>query len=333
MFAPPVRRTNYLVRRPGADWIEDLEQAFVAATAAGDVGALSEALNKFAFVLFKANRTEDAMELCRAHYRALLRTPELSHYAVQPWINEGRILARCGDFQGACERLLIGVDDEIRIDGTTLRDLDSATIDVCRNVAIVDGFFLALGEGGVAAAERHLRRFEPGDLIEELSLQIALARGDLAAAERHLGQLSGEAAYAPTLACYTAATAGCRDDRPSFAKALLLLVALLDGWARGVDDVASILHALAWLARLHRARVESVIAGAIAGFLIERAAELGDEELRCGFSGQRYVPLPAEAGELASRFLTRARARLQGAAPITPCGQHNGRERKADAGS
>jgi hypothetical protein len=314
IFAPPVRRTEYLVRRPARDWIGRLERSFVDGDARGDIATMSAALNNFAFLLFKADLQDEVTALCRAHYRAMIRSEERARYAVQPWINEGRIMTRRGAFAAARERLLMGgaAGAEIRVDGTVLRDLDQETIDVCRNVAIIDGFFLELAEHGVQGAERHLSAFDANDAILELALQTALARGDISAAEQYLDRLGAAAGYAPTLVCYCAAIAACRDDRQSYAKEILLLVALLDGSSRSVDDSASILHALTWLARLDRDRYDAVAGGAIARSLLSQAAALDDEELQCCFAGRRYAPLTTDlvAFDMAKTFSRDIQERL-----------------------
>ena len=281
---------------------------------------MSAVLNNFAFVLFKGEMLDEAARLCRGHYGCFVSSSSLSiaKLAIQPWINEGRLLARTGRFEQARTRLLPSPDlgtAAVIVAGKTLSPLDKDTVDVCQNVAIVDGFFLELKSGGLDAAENHLAKLKEacvsGNIILELSLQIELARNKPDEAERILDMLSRTATYPPTLFCYNASIAAVRNDRINFAKCLLVLVALLSDWIETVDDTASILHALLWLSRINREQYRAVIGDAVLDFLRRKASELGDEELQCMFAGRPYDPLPKDsrscslAGELLVRSLQR----------------------------
>lgn len=276
---------------------------------------MSAALNNFAFVLFKADMPDKAGRLCRSHYRALapVQASSISKLAIQPWINEGRMLVGRGCFDAARQRLLLGVEagaSSIRVDKWVITDVDTATTDVCRNVAIVDGFFLEIAANGLDAAKRHLTSFEgcESGAIRELLLQAALAQGRPDEAEATLTELCRVAPYLPAMFCYAAAIAAARGDGEGFAKSLLLLVALLSDWAESVDDRASILHGLLWLSRLDGRRYWATVSHVIAGFIQSQAAMLGDEELKCRFAQRRYQPIPPDslAFRRANEFLDAA---------------------------
>jgi hypothetical protein len=298
-FTPPILRKDYLVRHPTEDWLAALSRAFEAALDRCELESASAVLNNLAFVLFKGGMTAEAMQLCRAHYRTFVSAPamDVAKLAIQPWINEGRVLARCRAFDRARLRLVPGdalARDAVVAAGRELAPLDAATVAVCRNVAVVDGFFLELASGGLDAAEDHLARHSADGSTAsslELALQVRLARNQLEEAEQVYWALSQAPAYAPALVAYEAAIASARGNSAAFATNYLLLVALLSDWAETTDDAASILHALAWLARMSPGG--EIPGGAVlAAFLAGRVRALGDEELRCLFSGRPYDPLP-----------------------------------------
>lgn len=317
-FTPPILRADYLVRHPGDDWIAGLRRTFEQGDAQADVATMSVALNNFAFVLFKSDMLDDAARLCRSHYRALLQRPEVAQFGIQPWINEGRLLARRGRFEAARQRIFLGAwsgASTIVVDDIDIVAVDAATLDVCRNVAIVDGFFLELAQNGLAAAERHLMRLDrtgASGPSGELLLQVALACNRPDDAERVLAQLSHAVPYLPMHCCYSAAISALRGDGDGFAKAALLLIALLGDWASSVDDKASIMHALLWLSRFDRVRHDRVVDDAILKFLKSRALALGDEELYCRFAGRSYRPLRpgSQAWRAARDFVIQAEQRL-----------------------
>jgi hypothetical protein len=303
-FTPPIWRTGYLIRRPGRAWIGQLHEGLHYASCRSDPGAVSVVLNNLALVLFKAGMANEAMLLCRAHYHRFAGRPNISEaqLAVQPWINEGRVLARRGDIAGARRRLLLGPrPDAVEVDEWTLSPVDADTIAVCRDVAVTDGFMLELRAGGLDGADAHLtwveRRGVSGSLLAECRLQLALARGRTEEAGLLLDRLSEPSAYLPMLACYGAAIALATDDQRKFACNVLLLVALLDGWTETEDDVASILHGLLWLGRIGGATYRTVLGGSSQDYLCRKASELDDEELQCLLAGRRYDPLPEGSRE------------------------------------
>jgi hypothetical protein len=320
-FTPPIWRGGYIIRQPGKAWIGQLHEGLHYASCRSDPGAVSVVLNNLALVLFKAGMADEAMLLCRAHYRRFAARPNISEaqLAVQPWINEGRVLARRGDIAGARRRLLLGPRPEaVEVDEWTLAPMDADTIAVCRNVAVIDGFMLELRAGGLEGAEAYLTRVErrrvSGSLLAECRLQLALARGRAEEAALLLDRLSESSAYLPMLACYGAAIALATDDQQKFACDVLLLVALLDGWTETEDDVASILHGLLWLGRIGGATYRTVLAGSSQDYLCRKASELDDEELQCLLAGRRYNPLPESSSErnLAIDLLCEALMVLQG---------------------
>jgi hypothetical protein len=303
-FTPPIWRTGYLIRQPGKAWIGQLHEGLHFAGCRSDPGALSVVLNNLALVLFKAGMANEAVLLCRAHYRRFAGCPDISEaqLAVQPWINEGRLLARRGDIAGARRRLLLGPrPGAVEVDEWTLSPLDADTMAVCRDVAVTDGFMLELRAGGLDGADAHLTRVErrggSGSLLAECRLQLALARGGTEEAALLLDRLSEPSAYLPMLACYGAAIALATDDQRKFACNVLLLVALLDGWTETEDDVASILHGLLWLGRIGGATYRTVLGGSSQDYLCRKASELGDEELQFLLAGRRYDPLPESSSE------------------------------------
>lgn len=291
-FVAPIRRSNYLIRYTDEIWLENLEHLFALGLIRNDFETISAALNNFGFLLFKAGCVDEAMSLCQAHYRALLSADEAgaAEFAVQPWINEGRVLMRQGRFADARHHLFIDRDPDEKTVIVAGRPVAAgmATLDVCRNVAIVDGFFLALSADGLSGARRHLvaRRRSATPATRELMLQVALARGRPGAAMRILESTLDIVSYPPALICYRAAIASACHDARGFTKFVLLLAALLNT-TRSADDRASILHALVWLDG-GRGRLD---AGIRAGLLAE-AVELGDQELVAMLGGRRYAPLP-----------------------------------------
>lgn len=320
-FTPPIQRGEYLVRHPGEAWIGQLREDLSEASDRSDPEGVSVALNNLALVLFKAGMTDEATLLCRAHYHRFAASPNISvaQFAVQPWINEGRLLARRGNVAGARHRLLLGPRPEAVVVGDkTLAPLDAATMAVCRNVAVVDGFMLELRAGGLDGAEAHLTRLErcgvSGSLLAELRLQLALARGRAEEAVLILDRLYEPPAYLPMLASYGAAIALATNDARKFACDVLLLVALLDGWAETKDDIASILHGLLWLSRIGGETYWAVLGGASQDYLCRKASELDDEELQCLLAGRLYDPLPegSSARNLAANLLREALAVLRG---------------------
>jgi hypothetical protein len=241
----------------------------------------------------------EARLLCRAHYHRFAASPDVNvaQCAVQPWINEGRLLARRGNVAGARRRLLLGPrPDAVVVGNRTISPLDADTVAVCRNVAVIDGFPLELRAGGLAGGEAHLTRLErrgvSGDLLAECRLQLALARGRAEEAAVILDGLCEPPAYLPMLASYGAAIGLVTNDTREFARDVLLLVALLDGWTETEDDVASILHSLLWLSRIGGETYRAVLGGASQDYLCRTASELDDEELGCLLAGRRYDPLP-----------------------------------------
>jgi hypothetical protein len=320
-FTPPIWRGGYLIRQPGKAWIGQLYEGLHYASCRSDPGAVSVVLNNLALVLFKAGMANEAMLLCRAHYRRFAARPNISEaqLAVQPWINEGRVLACRGNIAGARRRLLLGPRPEtVEVDEWTLSPVDADTIAVCRNVAVIDGFMLELRAGGLDGADAHLTRMErrgvSGSLLAECRLQLALARGRAEEAALLLDRLSEPSAYLPMLACYGAAIALATDDQRKFACHVLLLVALLDGWTETEDDVASILHGLLWLGRIGGETYRAVLGGASQDYLCRKASELDDEELQCLLAGCRYDPLPegSSARNLAADVLHEAFTVLRG---------------------
>ena len=261
-FTPPLARTDYLVRHPAEAWVAGLGEAFENACADTDFETMSSVLNNLAFVLFKGGVVEQAAELCQSHYGGFVaaRSLGIAMLAVQPWINEGRLLARKGAFEEARKRLLPGLSrDEaaLIVAGRALYPLDPDIVQVCRNVALVDGFFLELSAGGLDAAEAHLAKFTdlpPENSLLEFRLQVALARNRPEEADALLEALCQTSGHPFTPATYVAAVAAARGDDIAFAKAVLLVVALLTEWADSVDETASILHALLWLRRIDRNR-------------------------------------------------------------------------------
>jgi hypothetical protein len=317
-FTPPIWRGGYLVRRRGEAWIAQLHASLREAVARSDLEAVSIVLNNLALVLFKAGMLNEATRLCRAHYRRFAPCPDISeaHLAVQPWINEGRLLAYRGNIAGARRRLSLGPrPDAVEVDGWTLWPVDGSTMAVCRNVAVIDGFMLELRAGGLAGADAHLTRLERRgvsvSLLAEYRLQLALARGKAPEAAQILDQLSEPAAYLPMLACYRAAIALIGNEPRGFARAVLLLAALLDGWAETKDDVASILHGLIWLGRIGGESYRAVLGAASQDYLRRKALELPDEEISCLLAGHRYDPLPeaSRARDLATDLLREALSR------------------------
>lgn len=316
-FTPPILRKDYLVRHPAADWIAALWRGLDDALDTGELATASAVLNNLAFVLFKGGMTGEAITLCRAHYRTFLSAPsiDVAKLAIQPWVNEGRVLARLGAFDRARARLAPATArDAAVVAGTRLAPLDAETLAVCRNIALVDGFFLELSSGGLDGAEAYLARCNPGlatATVLELTLQVRLARNRPGEAEQVAAMLSQASPYPPALVAFEAATAAARGDTSGFAKNHLVLVALLGEWADTTDDAASILHAIAWLARLrHR---DGVVGGpAVAAFLDGRVRALGDEELLCLFAGRSYQPLPqgGPARRLAGKAMRHALRRL-----------------------
>jgi hypothetical protein len=315
IFSPPMRRTGYLVRHPAEAWIDALAVGFdrnphhADMWDEGKLPELSAALNNFAFLLFKAGLLDAADDLCTLHCRALIRRD--AGLAVQPWINRGRLQMRRGRFAEARAFLLID-PSAARIDGIDVGALDAEAAEVCRNVAIVDGFFLAMAEHGVHAAEHHLLSGPPTVAVDELLLQIALSRGDHAEVERRLAAIGGDDGYAPAICCYNAAVAARRGDDQVCMRWTLLLIALLNDDTASADDTASILHALLWLCDNDRRRFESVTAGRVMSFLSAKAIALGDVELQCRLQGRRYDPLPqnSAARRMALDLLDRCRDRL-----------------------
>ena len=180
--------------------------------------------------------------------------------AVQPWINEGRMLATLRQGRGRTTPPFAGAEAGGGCGGQrTISPLDAGTVRVCRNVAVVDGFPLELPAGKLAGGEAHLTRLErrgvSGRFLAEFRLQLALARGRAEEAAVILDGLCEPPAYLPMLASYGAAIGLVTNDTREFARDVLLLVALLDGWAESKDDVASILHSLLWLARMGAKRI------------------------------------------------------------------------------
>jgi hypothetical protein len=318
-FTPPILRKDYLVRHPTEDWIPALSRGLDEALDRGELDAASAVLNNLAFVLFKGGMTGEAMRLCKAHCRAFVSapSPDVAKLAIQPWLNEGRVLARLGAFDKARARLAppAALDrTAVVVAGRRLAPLDAETLAVCRNVAVVDGFFLELASGGLDAAADHLVRCGPDGAPAsslELALQLRLARNEGAEAEQMRGMLVQASPYAPALVAYDAAIAGARGDRARARKSSLLLVALLGDWADTTDDAASILHALVWLARLRLC--DDIVGGpTVAAFLERKVRALGDEELRCLFAGRPYDPLPpgAPVRRLAQGAMRQALRRL-----------------------
>ena len=314
-FTPPIRRDQYLIRHPGEAWIGQLCEQLRQSRERFDPEALSVVLNNLALVLFKAGMVAEARRLCRGHYRRFAASPDINvaQCAVQPWINEGRLLARCGNVEGARRRLLLGPRPEVVVvSNSTISPLDAFTMTVCRNVAVVDGFMLELRAGGLHGAEAHLtgleRRGVSGGALAEYRLQLALARGRAEEAALILNGLGEPPAYLPMLASYGAAIELVTNDTRAFARDVLLLVALLDGWAGTSDDVASILHSLSWLARIGGERYLAAVGGVSREYLCRTASELDDEELGCLLAGRRYDPLPegSKARTLAADLLHEA---------------------------
>jgi hypothetical protein len=298
-FSPPIWRVGYLIRQPAEAWIGQLRDSLHYASWRSDPGGASVVLNNLAFVLFKAGMANEAMLLCRAHYRGFAARPNISEaqLAVQPWINEGRVLASQGEIAAARRRLLLGPrPDAVKVDEWTLSPVDADTVNLCRNVAVVDGFKLELRAGGLDGADAYLteveRRGVSGSLPTECRLQLALARGKTEEAVLLLDRLSEPSAYLPMLACYGAAIALATADQRKFASNVLLLVALLDGWTETEDDVASILHGLLWLRRIGGVTYRTALGASSQDYLRQKVSELGDEELQCLLAGRRYNPLP-----------------------------------------
>jgi hypothetical protein len=298
-FSPPIWRVGYLIRQPDEAWIGQLRESLHYTSCRSDPGGISVVLNNLAFVLFKAGMANEAMLLCRAHYRRFAPRPNISEaqLAVQPWINEGRVLASLGEIAGARRRLLLGLrPGAVNVDEWTLSPVDADTITLCRNVAVVDGFKLELRAGSLDGADAYLTQLErrgvSGSLPTECRLQLALARGKTEEAVLLLDRLSEPSAYLPMLACYGGAIALATDDQRKFVSSVLLLVALLDGWTETEDDVASIMHGLLWLRRIGGLTYRIALDGSSQDYLRQKASELGDEELKCLFAGRRYSPLP-----------------------------------------
>jgi hypothetical protein len=297
-FTQPIWRRGYFVRRVGKAWIGDLQKGLQDTSGRSDLTALSVVLNNLGMVLFKAGMPNEARLLCRAHYRRFAPSPDIreAQLAVQPWINEGRLLASCGNIEGARRRLLLGPRPEaVKVDEWMLSPVDEVVKGVCRNVAVVDGFMLELRASGLEGGDAHLTRMEQrgitGKFVTEYRLQLALACGRTEEAASFLDRLSKPFVYLPTLACYGAAIALVRHDMRKFASSVRMLVALLDGWAKTTDDIASILHALLWLRRIGGATSPAVLGGSSQDYLSRKASEIDDEELQCLLSGRRYNPL------------------------------------------
>ena len=320
-FTPPIWRADYLIRHPGEVWIRQLDKGLREAGNRSDAKAVAAALNNLALVLSKSGMADNSMRLCRAHYRRFAASPNIgvAQCAVQPWINEGRLLARRGNVAGARHRLLLGLKPEaVVVSNRTLAPLDADIMAVCRNVAVVDGLMLELRAGGLDGAEAHLNRLErhgaSGSLLAECRLQLGLARGRAEEAALILDRLCELSAYLPMLACCSAAIALATNDARAFTRDVLLLVALLDGWAKTEDDVASILHGLLWLGRIGGETYKAVLGGASHDYLCRKALELDDEELQCLLAGRRYNPLPegSTARNLAVDLLHEALMVLRG---------------------
>jgi hypothetical protein len=318
-FTPPIWRGEYLIRHPGEVWIRQVCEGLRGASDRSDPEAVSVALNNLALVLFKAGMADEARLLCQAHYRRFAASANIrvARFAVQPWINEGRLLARRGNVAGARHRFLLGPRPEAVVVGErTLAPLDADTMAVCRNVAVVDGFMLELRAGGVDGAEAHLTRLErrgvSGSLMAQCRLQLALARGRAEEAALILDQLPPD--HLPMLACYRAAIALVRNAVREFARDVLLLVALLDCWTETELDVANILLGLLWLGRIGGEMYRVVLGDASQDYLCGRALELDDEELQCLLAGRRYDPLPegSSARNLAADLLREALIVLRG---------------------
>ena len=128
-FTPPIRRNEYLIRRPAEAWIGQLCGVLRQASERSDPEALSVVLNNLALVLFKAGMAMRPGFCAAPITTALLRLRnQRGTIAVQPWINEGRMLARYGNFAGARRRLLLGsMPEAIVVGNRTISPLDVGT--------------------------------------------------------------------------------------------------------------------------------------------------------------------------------------------------------------
>ena len=119
-------------------------------------------------------------------------------------------------------------------------------------------------------------------------LQSRLAHREIGDPSHEFNVICSTIDYLPTLIFYKLVIALLVADMSEGRKLVLLLVSLIDDWARSGDDLASIFLGLFWIGKLYPFFYDEVINGKIYSFVTMRAKEFGDEEIYCRISGKEF---------------------------------------------